>query len=194
MPQTCRHLHAAGIVPDLSGGGREAPFYANSIYRNSANLKCNRSRKAAARVQQTNWKPHPSRTKRNNSHGSPSGLLEIGPGPLALVRANGLVSPERLLAQKPWPNTFRRDRILSSIEVPDRKYYATRHTFITEMVKKNINVKAIADYVGNFSGDDPVTLLSKLELDPNEEVFEKSASNTAEYLASPTGFEPVLSA
>lgn len=86
------------------------------------------------------------------------------------------------------------DRILSSIEVRDRKFYATRHTFITEMVKKNINLKAIGDYVGTSVAMIEQHYSAKLELDPDEEVFEKSASNTAEYLASPTGFEPVLSA
>ena len=37
---------------------------------------------------------------------------------------------------------------LQKLEITHRKFYATRHTFITEMVEKGQNLKAIADYCG----------------------------------------------
>jgi integrase len=41
-----------------------------------------------------------------------------------------------------------RGRILSALEIRTRKFYATRHTLITEMVRRGINLKKIADYCG----------------------------------------------
>jgi hypothetical protein len=46
------------------------------------------------------------------------------------------------------PTSFRLDywdRILDALKIRKRKFYATRHTLITEMVRKNINLKDIAD-------------------------------------------------
>ena len=90
------------------------------------------------------------------------------------------------------------DRILGKLEIRDRKFYATRHEFITDMVKKGISLKAIGNFVGTS-----VTIIeqyysAKLELHPDQsdeqELFEKSADKLRKSLASPTGFEPVLSA
>ena len=103
-------------------------------------------------------------------------------------------------------SSFRDDywyRILVSLTIRKRKLYATRHTFITGMVNKDINLKKIADYCGTSVGMIEKHYCAISELDPDEgyqevsgyrEVFEKSAANFVNSLASPTGFEPVLSA
>jgi integrase len=41
-----------------------------------------------------------------------------------------------------WP------RVLTGLEIRQRKFYCTRHTFITEQVKRRELLKAIADYCG----------------------------------------------
>jgi hypothetical protein len=90
------------------------------------------------------------------------------------------------------------DRILDALQILRRKFYATRHTLITEMVKKGINLKVIADYCGTSVAMIEQNYCAKLELDPdsekmeNQEVIAKSSSNYAGNLASPTGFEPAL--
>jgi integrase len=40
------------------------------------------------------------------------------------------------------------ERILTALEIRKRKFYATRHTLITDMVRKGVTLKDIADYVG----------------------------------------------
>jgi integrase len=86
------------------------------------------------------------------------------------------------------------DRILEALKIRKRKFYATRHTFITEMVRKNINLKETADYTGTSVIMIEQHYCAKSELDPDREVFEKLTAKSLEDLASPTGFEPVLSA
>jgi len=86
------------------------------------------------------------------------------------------------------------DRILDALEIRKRKFYATRHTFITEMVRRRVNIKDIADYCGTSIAMIEQHYCAKSELDPDQEVFEKSTAKLLEDLASPTGFEPVLSA
>ena len=91
------------------------------------------------------------------------------------------------------------------MEVRKRKFYATTHTLITEMVRRGINLKKIANY-----GEISVAMIEqhccvKSELDPDslqeqptqskhpeqtEEVL-KLAEKPLHSLASPTGFEPV---
>jgi integrase len=48
----------------------------------------------------------------------------------------------RQSAKDYWP------RVLKDLGITHRKLYATRHTFITEMVKRGELLKAIADYCG----------------------------------------------
>jgi len=81
-------------------------------------------------------------------------------------------------------------RVLKALGIRHRKFYATRHTFITECVKQGELLKAIADYCG--------TSVMMLENDycgtltlGNQTVFEPQAAKYAKRLASPTGFEPV---
>jgi integrase len=92
-------------------------------------------------------------------------------------------------------DAFRADywnRMLDALGIPKRKCYATRHTFITEMVKAGYNLKAIAEYAGTS-----VTMIEEdycgaLQLDPT--IFQRTAEKPLQNLASPTGFEPVLPA
>ena len=90
------------------------------------------------------------------------------------------------------------DRILTALELRKRKFYATRHTLITEMVDKEINLKKIADYCGTSVAMIEKHYCAISELDPDatvhREILEKSPANPVKNLASPTGFEPVLSA
>ena len=48
---------------------------------------------------------------------------------------------------KKWAEHFWNEP-LKKLEIRHRKFYATRHTFVTEHVKAGHNLKAIADYVG----------------------------------------------
>jgi integrase len=93
------------------------------------------------------------------------------------------------------------DRILDALQIRKRKFYATRHTFITEMVRKDAGkLKKIADYCGTSVAMIEQHYCAISELDPDaenmgdREVFEKPLSKPAKTMASPTGFEPVLSA
>jgi hypothetical protein len=96
------------------------------------------------------------------------------------------------------------DRILDALQISKRKFYATRHTYITEMVRKSaslkITLKDIADYTGTSVAmiEQHYCAISELDPDaenlPNQEVFEKRPAKLMKIMASPTGFEPVLSA
>jgi integrase len=108
-------------------------------------------------------------------------------------------------------SSFRLDyweRILSALDIRKRKFYATRHTLITEMVDKGIDLKEIAGYCGTSVAMIEQHYCAKSELGPDaiekqptqskhhgkaQEVFEKLAEKSAVLLASPTGFEPVSS-
>jgi len=48
---------------------------------------------------------------------------------------------------KKWSNNYWKVR-LKKLQIRHRKFYATRHTYITDLVRKGQNLKAIADYVG----------------------------------------------
>jgi integrase len=86
---------------------------------------------------------------------------------------------------------------LRKLQIRHRKFYATRHTFITEMVKAGRMIKAIGDYVGT-----PTTMIESnyagvLSMEPDREIFGKSKKHNGEMLeiaserlvAGP-GFEP----
>ncbi len=86
-----------------------------------------------------------------------------------------------------WP------RALKALGIRPRKFYATRHAFITEQVKRGELLKAIADYCG--------TSILMIEQDycgtltlSDRTILEPRFSNLPKYMASPTGFEPVLPA
>jgi hypothetical protein len=60
------------------------------------------------------------------------------------------------------------------------------------MMKAGLNLKAIAQYVGTSVTMIEDNYCGNLELDPT--IFQRISSNFVNILASPTGFEPVLSA
>ena len=84
-------------------------------------------------------------------------------------------------------------RVLKALGIRHRKFYATRHTFITEMVKQGELLKAIADYCGTSVQMIEENYCGTLSLS-DRTVFTQSSSKSADFMASQTGFEPVLSA
>ena len=60
------------------------------------------------------------------------------------------------------------------------------------MMKAGLNLKAIAQYVGTSVTMIEDNYCGNLELDPI--IFQRVSGNCVDILASPTGFEPVLSA
>jgi integrase len=83
-----------------------------------------------------------------------------------------------------WP------RGLKALKIRPRKFYCTRHTFITEQVKRGELLKAIADYCGTSVHMIEQDYCGTLTLS-DRTILEPRFSKFAEYLASPTGFEPV---
>ncbi len=91
-------------------------------------------------------------------------------------------------AEDYWPRT------LKTLEIRPRKFYACRHTFITEAVKRGEVLKAIADYAGtsvqmigdHYCGTLELTLADRT-------VSEPQPSKSVNSLVSPTGRRPVLS-
>ena len=82
-------------------------------------------------------------------------------------------------------------RMLKAIGVRYRKFYATRHTFITEMVKRGELLKAIADYCGTSVAMIEADYCGVLTLS-DRTVFAQSAANYAKSMVVPTGIEPVF--
>jgi integrase len=81
---------------------------------------------------------------------------------------------------------------LKDLGIRHRKFYATRHTFITEMIKRGENPLAVAQYCGTslamIQRDYCGTLgLSTLGY---REVFEKLVENPNEIMVAGPGFEP----
>lgn len=71
-----------------------------------------------------------------------------------------------------------------------RKFYSTRHTFITETVRRGENLKAVADYCGTS-----VTMIEKnycgaLELGQDQTIFRPSVPKSLQNMVVPTGLEP----
>jgi integrase len=85
---------------------------------------------------------------------------------------------------------------LEKLNIRHRKAYAMRHTFITEMVRKDVNLKKIADYCGTSAVMIEQNYCAKLELDPmgelgnDQEVFEKLPKFPNENVVAGPGFEP----
>ena len=86
---------------------------------------------------------------------------------------------------------IRRLEIEDVLEIRPRKFYACRHTTITELVKAGHNLKAIADYVGTSVAMIEQNYCARLQLKPeNREVFEKLAKKLNENVVAGPGFEP----
>ncbi len=88
-----------------------------------------------------------------------------------------------------WPRT------LKALDIRPRKFYACRHTFITEQVKRGEVLKAIGDYVGTSVQmiDDHYCGPLELTLE-NQTVFKPQPAKLVNTMASPRGFEPLLPA
>lgn len=80
-------------------------------------------------------------------------------------------------------------RTLKALEIRPRKFYATRHTFITEQVKRGELLKAIADYCGTSVQMIEDNYCGTLELS-DRTIFEPRHSKSVNSLTSPAGFEP----
>ena len=91
---------------------------------------------------------------------------------------------------KKWAEHFWKEP-LKKLDIRPRKFYATRHTTITELVKAGHNLKAIADYVGTSVQMIEENYCGRLQLRPdNREVFEKLAKKLNENMVAGPGFEP----
>ena len=89
-----------------------------------------------------------------------------------------------------WADSYWQ-RICDGAHVRYRKFYATRHTFITEAIKSGENIKAVADYCGTSLDMIQKDYCARLELNQNQTKVEPSARNSADFLVRGTGFEPV---
>jgi integrase len=86
-------------------------------------------------------------------------------------------------AQDYWPRT------LQALEIRPRKFYATRHTFITEQVKRGELLKAIADYCGTSVQMIEDNYCGTLTLS-DRTVFKPQRSKLVNSLVSPAGQRP----
>jgi integrase len=110
------------------------------------------------------------------------------------VFINKYVKP---INSKKWGEHYWRG-IVEGSDVRYRKFYATRHTFITEMVKSKRNLKEIADYCGTSVQMIEQNYCGRLDLKLNPTVFQPPASESTktpyktstEMVAGP-GFELV---
>ncbi|MBI2999137.1 MAG: tyrosine-type recombinase/integrase [Deltaproteobacteria bacterium] len=84
-----------------------------------------------------------------------------------------------------WP------RVLKGLGIRYRKFYATRHTFITEMVKRGENLKAIADYCGTSVMMIEQDYCGTLTLS-DRTISAPEWAKPTKGLVVPTGIEPVL--
>jgi hypothetical protein len=90
---------------------------------------------------------------------------------------------------------FRADywnRMLDALGIRRRKFYATRHSFITQMVDAGYKLKSIGEYVGTSVTMIEEDYCGSLQLDPT--ILPRPSEKPSENLASPTGFEHVLPA
>lgn len=69
---------------------------------------------------------------------------------------------------------------LKKLQIRHRKFYATRHTFITEMVKTGRMIKAIADYVGTSMTMIENNYAGVLSMKPDREIFVNSKEGDRE--------------
>jgi hypothetical protein len=96
-------------------------------------------------------------------------------------------------------------KTLRTLSIRERKFYATRHTYISAGLSNRINIKWLAEYCGTsvamiekhfgkyFRGDvdEQFSRLLGTKTETFPKTFSTKRSNVANYVASPTGFEPV---
>jgi len=83
-------------------------------------------------------------------------------------------------------------RTLKALGIRWRKFYATRHTFITEAVKRGENLKAVADYCGTSVAMIEQDYCGTLEMASVDlTVFKPQSAKSLETMMVPTGYHPV---
>jgi integrase len=88
---------------------------------------------------------------------------------------------------KKWSEHYWREP-LKKLGIRHRKFYATRHTFITEAIRRGGNPLAVAQYCGTSLAMIQADYCGPLSLDAT--VLEPSAPNSSESMVAGPGFEP----
>jgi integrase len=76
------------------------------------------------------------------------------------------------------------------VKKTEGKFYATRHTFITEMVKAGKNLKAVADYCGTSVAMIEAGYCGVLSLNLDQTVLQPVPRKYLEKMVAGPGFEP----
>jgi hypothetical protein len=79
---------------------------------------------------------------------------------------------------------------LEALSIRHRRFYNTRHTFITEAINRGENPLAVAQYCGTSWAMIEVDDCGVLGLPLDQTVFEPQAYNPSENLVAGPGFEP----
>jgi integrase len=79
---------------------------------------------------------------------------------------------------------------LKDLEIRHRKFYATRHTFLTEKIREGENPFALAQYCGTSLAMLEKDYVGTLGLSTNQEEIEKLAENPNDFNVAGPGFEP----
>ncbi len=79
---------------------------------------------------------------------------------------------------------------LEKLGIRHRKFYATRHTFITEMVKAGYNLKGIADYAGTSVAMIEADYCARMALATHRTEIAQPTEKPLSGLVAGPGFEP----
>ena len=79
---------------------------------------------------------------------------------------------------------------LKTLGIRHRKFYATRHTFITEAVKRGESPLAVAQYCGTSLAMIQADYCSTLGLRLDQTIFEPQPPKYLENMVAGPGFEP----
>src|SRR4029077_13491801 len=79
---------------------------------------------------------------------------------------------------------------LETLGIRHRKFYATRHTFITEAIKRGENLLAVAQYCGTSLAMIGADSCATLGLSLDQTVFEPLVAKALKGLVAGPGFEP----
>ena len=79
---------------------------------------------------------------------------------------------------------------LEKLGIRHRKFYACRHTAITQLVMAEKNLKSIADYVGTGVAMIEADYCGVLNLDPIQPKSNRRPSKLPKRLVAGPGFEP----
>jgi integrase len=81
-------------------------------------------------------------------------------------------------------------RPLRDLGIRHRKFYATRHTFITEAIKRGENLLAVAQYCGTSLAMIQKDYCGTLGLQINRPKIDPQAENPLKNMVAGPGFEP----